>query len=179
MTGYEVRKKFSLSFSFFSELSYGSIYPALKALHKDDLISMQDEIDRGPRRRKVYKITASGRKVFMAALTAPLVVRPQKNEFLMRLFFFSSLTPAEQQGLVTTYLESIRTGKNQLEAVRPEVEEKANRWQLLCLQFGLRFYNDLTLNVETVLEALKRENTEGKGNKRRIQKRKTNDTMSQ
>ena len=32
MTGYDLKKAFSISFSFFSGLSYGSIYPALKKM---------------------------------------------------------------------------------------------------------------------------------------------------
>ena len=32
MTGYDLRKAFSMSFSFFSGLSYGSIYPSLKKM---------------------------------------------------------------------------------------------------------------------------------------------------
>ena len=43
MTGYELKKFFTLSFSFFSGLSYGSIYPALKGMEKEGLISMQIE----------------------------------------------------------------------------------------------------------------------------------------
>lgn len=173
MTGYEVRKKFSLSFSFFSELSYGSLYPALKALEKDGLISMQEEVEQSPRRRKVYRITESGRKIFLSALTAPVAIKRQKSEFLMRLFFFSDLTSDQQKMLVTTYVESVRAVKNQLEAARADIEERANRWQHLCFQFGLRFYSDLTANAESVLRAL-----EAKGHNGKAQKRKRNGRTS-
>lgn len=162
MTGYEVRKRFSLSFSFFSELSYGSVYPALKALEKDGFVSMQDEAEQGPRRRKVYRITESGREVFLSALAAPVAIQRQKSEFLMRLFFFSNLTPFQQKTLATTYVDSVRAVRDQLEAVRPDIEERANRWQYLCFQFGLRFYSDLAANAESVLEALETENVEAR-----------------
>ncbi len=35
MTGYELKNAFSLSFSFFSGFSYGSIYPALKRMEQE------------------------------------------------------------------------------------------------------------------------------------------------
>ena len=44
MTGYDLKKAFSMSFSFFSGLSYGSIYPALKKMERQGLISKQLEI---------------------------------------------------------------------------------------------------------------------------------------
>ena len=44
MTGYDINKAFSISFSFFSGLSYGSIYPALNKMRRQGLITMEIEI---------------------------------------------------------------------------------------------------------------------------------------
>ena len=71
LTGYELKKRFSISFSFFSGASYGSIYPALKKMEREGLVTQQLEIQDGAPNRKVYSITAAGRKVFIEALTAP------------------------------------------------------------------------------------------------------------
>jgi len=61
MTGYELRKFFSLSFSFFSGLSYGSIYPALRKLESEGLISMALQVRDASPNRKIYTITERGR----------------------------------------------------------------------------------------------------------------------
>ena len=47
MTGYELKKAFSISFSFFSGISYGSIYPALKKMEGEGLITMIHQIADG------------------------------------------------------------------------------------------------------------------------------------
>ena len=87
MTGYEIKKRFSLSFSFFSGLSYGSIYPALRKLEQEGLITLKVEIQDGSPNRKVYTITDEGRKVFLENLRAPFALEQPKMAFLARLFY--------------------------------------------------------------------------------------------
>ena len=81
MTGYDLKKAFSMSFSFFSGLSYGSIYPALKKMEKLGLISMKVEIQDGAPNRKIYTITEAGRKSFLESLQTPLVPERHKSVF--------------------------------------------------------------------------------------------------
>jgi DNA-binding PadR family transcriptional regulator len=157
MTGYEMRQIFSISFSFFSDLSYGSIYPALKRMERDGLITMQLEIQDGAPNRKVYSITDAGRKAFMEALSAPVSLERAKQPFLMRLFFFSFLPPEQRQTIATNHLESIQAVHRQLEEARPQIEGRADRFQYLCFEFGLRFFRDLAENVSEVIRGLEEE----------------------
>jgi DNA-binding PadR family transcriptional regulator len=122
MTGYELRKFFSISFSFFSGLSYGSIYPALGKMEKAGLITMRLEVRDGSPNRKVYTITGAGRKAFLAALRTPLPVERHKNAFLVRLFFFAHLSRQERLEVATGYLNSIREAQKDLESARPRIE---------------------------------------------------------
>jgi DNA-binding PadR family transcriptional regulator len=155
MTGYELKKVFSLSFSFFSGLSYGSIYPALKKMEREGLITMRLEIQEGAPNRKVYTMTEKGKKAFLDALKAPFHFERPKNEFLTRLFFFAELSAEERVDAATRYLEWIKMGQAALEAARPEIEARADRYQQLCFEFGVRFFRDLVLNVSEVLRAIK------------------------
>ncbi len=154
MTGYDLKKYFSLAFSFFSGLSYGSIYPALKKMEKEGLISMKLEIQDGAPNRKVYSITDSGREAFVNALKMDYPAEQPKSPFLTRLFFFSYLSPEERLVSVTQHLESIRQAQRLLEAVGPQIEPKADPYQTLCYQFGVRFYRDLVNNISEVVGAL-------------------------
>ena len=52
------------------------------------------------------------------------------------------------------YHQSIKTMQGELEASRPEVEAHADRFQRICFQFGIRFFDDLAGNVEEVIRAL-------------------------
>jgi DNA-binding PadR family transcriptional regulator len=156
-TGYELKQYFSISFSFFSGLSYGSIYPALRRMAQQDLVTMRKERQTHAPDRKVYTITEKGQEVFLEALRAPLVLSTGKSPFLMRLFFFADLSPEDRVTMVRNHLEAVRQQYQHLESLRPQIEAHANRFQHLCFQFGLRFHKDLTANVEEVLHSLEEE----------------------
>jgi len=163
MTGYDLKKVFSISFSFFSGLSYGSIYPALKKMTDQGLISKQLEIQDGAPNRKVYTITDAGRKAFLDALRSPLTPDRPKNSFLMRLFFFGHLPPEERRAIACQHLDAVNGLSKLLESARPEVEARADRFQYLCFEFGCRFFQDLTRNLSEIVQALDQQETENGG----------------
>jgi DNA-binding PadR family transcriptional regulator len=163
MTGYELKKVFALSFSFFSGLSYGSIYPALRKMEQEGLITMRLEIQDGSPNRKVYTITDAGKQAFFQALKEPLHFEKQRNAFLTRLFFFAHLSQGERVASARKYLDSVKQVRGELEAARPQIELRANRYQYLCFQFGLRFFEDLAGNLSEVIGALEDPVTSHKG----------------
>jgi hypothetical protein len=59
------------------------------------------------------------------------------------------------------YLESVRETHHDLEEARPEIEGRADRFQYLCYEFGLRFFRDLAENVAQVIQGLEEEETGG------------------
>jgi DNA-binding PadR family transcriptional regulator len=154
LSGYDLKKLFSLSFAFFSGLSYGSIYPALKKLEEEGLITMKLEIQESVPNRKVYTITEAGKQAFLNSLNSPFGLERYKNALLMRMFFFEHLSKKERLKAAYHYLDQIKSVASNLKAVRPEVEANAGRYQLLCFQFGLRFSKDLIHNVEKVIAEL-------------------------
>jgi len=162
MTGYEIKKRFSLSFSFFSGLSFGSIYPALKKMEQEGLITLKVEMQDGSPNRKVYTITDEGKKVFLENLGAPFPLEQPKNAFLARLFFFAYLTPEEQLASAKSHLGSIKEIQKNLSAVEPQIRGRADEYQYLCYSFGVRFYDDLLRNVAQVVEKLEKRKPEQK-----------------
>ncbi len=158
MTGYDLRKAFSISFSFFSELSYGSIYPSLKKMEARGLISKQVEIQDGAPNRKVYTITEAGKKAFLDALRSQFVPEQPKSAFCMKLFFFAYLTQKEREAIALTQLDTVKRLRKELESAGPEIGTHADRFQYLCFQIGLRFYENLANDLSMVIEALKHEN---------------------
>jgi DNA-binding PadR family transcriptional regulator len=163
MTGYDLKKAFSISFSFFSGLSYGSIYPALKRMEKNGLISKRVEIQDGAPNRKIYTITEEGRRAFLDSLRTPFAPDLPKSPFLMRLFFFAYLSAEERTAVAVKHLESVAQLQGQLESARPAIEAHADRFQYLCFQFGHRFMNDLVRNLAEVIKALNEARNEDTG----------------
>lgn len=160
MTGYGLKKVFSISFSFFSGLSYGSIYPALRKMEKQGLISKRLEIRSDAPNRKIYTITDAGKAAFLEALRAPLPRDQPKSPFLMRLFFFADLSPEERHAIVVNYLNFVEEVRRQMDLARPGIEAGADRFQCLCYEFGLRFFSDLTRNLAQVADSLEKERDE-------------------
>ncbi|MBW2298533.1 MAG: PadR family transcriptional regulator [Deltaproteobacteria bacterium] len=156
MTGYALKNLFSISFSFFSGLSFGSIYPALKKMEQQGLISMQFEIQENAPNKKVYSITAAGKQKFHSLLKDPMQLERTKDDFLSRLFFFAHLEREDRLELAGNYMKSIVAEKEQLEAARPEIEDLADPFQKECFLFGVRMIDALSKNVAKTLEALKR-----------------------
>ena len=162
MTGYELKKYFSISFSFFSGISYGSIYPALKKMEQQGWVTMQLEVQNGAPNRKVYTITKTGRTAFLDSLKAPFSMEKHKSPFLMRLFFFANISPEERRATAARYLESAEAMRHELEIAKPEIEKYSDRFQYLCFEFGQRYFDDLARNISKVLEALGEEIRDGK-----------------
>lgn len=157
LTGYELKKAFSLSFSFFSGLSYGSIYPALKKMEKEGIITLEVQVQDGSPNRKVYTITDRGRKEFMASIREPFSLERQRYGFIMHLFFFSHLPPEERTRLAQEHLKSLQEVQAELEEAAPAIEKHADTFQLLCFRFGQRYFHDLAQNVEDIVKELEQD----------------------
>jgi len=162
MTGYELKKRFSISFSFFSGLSYGSIYPSLRKMAQEGWITLKVEIQDGSPNRKVYTITDEGRKVFLENLRAPFALERLKNAFLARLFFFAYLTPEERLDSANQHLGSIKEMQRNIRALEPQIRGRADEYQYLCYSFGVRFFEDLVRNVTQVVRKLEKKKPEQK-----------------
>lgn len=108
-TGYEIRKLVSDGhFSHFVDASFGSIYPALKAMEDDDLVVSREEYQEGKPNRKVYSITDSGREEFLTALTKPAQKDNFKSEFLLLAMCAELMEPRYVKQAIDrqiTYLE--------------------------------------------------------------------------
>jgi DNA-binding PadR family transcriptional regulator len=86
MTGYDLKRRFQESVGFFYRVSDGSLYPALKKLARDKLVTMRTERN-GKRARKVYAITPLGRERFRKMLAEPSPPVFVHDEAQVKIFF--------------------------------------------------------------------------------------------
>ncbi len=105
-TGYEIKKMVAEgSFSFFSEASYGSIYPALTKLTEEKLIDCRAEQQEKRPDKKVYSLTPDGRKVLEKALTKDPGPDRNRSEFLAALLFAEAVAPTRVSDLILDRIE--------------------------------------------------------------------------
>src|SRR3954470_9910492 len=90
-SGYEIQRAAELSLRFFWALGPPQIYAELRRLEEAGLVRGRDEA-RGRRARRVYAVTAKGRRALRRWLTAPgsgtLELRDAE---LLRIFFADAL----------------------------------------------------------------------------------------
>lgn len=131
-TGYELKREFDQSLGFFSGASFGSIYPILKKIERQAMVTMNMEVQDGKPNKKVYSITEKGKSAFQDAMRETLTISPYKNEFMTRLFFYSALGPGERMDCTAEYLSFLQEKLEVLRALKPYVEETADAYQLMC-----------------------------------------------
>jgi len=119
-TGYEIRKMCTEGpYSYFVDISYGSIYPTLAKLEAESLVSSRIEQDVGKPERKVYSISEKGRMEFVGSLATPPALDKFKSEFLlvaMTAEYGNPTTIAKAIDMRIAYLEG------QLEMIRTHTE---------------------------------------------------------
>ncbi len=154
MTGYDIRQRFARSFSFFSGISFGSIYPAIAKLEKSGLITTRVVTgEKGPS-KKICRITEKGKDAFKEAVAEPLPDNRYKNPYVARLYFFAHLPKEKRLALTEAYLQEISENRKRLEAFRPFIREKADPFQWLCFECGVRFMDDLMKNIAEIKKGL-------------------------
>ena len=85
-TGYDLKQRFQDPVGFFYRVSDGSIYPALKKLAGDGLVTLRRE-RQGRRTRKVYAITPKGREHFRRMLREPAQPLFVFDESQVKIYF--------------------------------------------------------------------------------------------
>jgi DNA-binding PadR family transcriptional regulator len=86
MTGYDLKRRFQDPIGFFYRVSDGSLYPALKRLARDGLVTMRSE-RHGRRTRNIYAITAAGRARFLKTLREPAQPVFVYDESQVKIYF--------------------------------------------------------------------------------------------
>jgi DNA-binding PadR family transcriptional regulator len=122
--GYELKKRLSAAFGFFSSVSFGSLYPALARLEAAGAVKAVEALEapsipmtgsmtgeaaafrarrepkRGGRAKKVYGITERGEKLFEELLEADSSSGEDDRAFNLRLAFCRHLPPDARLGLL-------------------------------------------------------------------------------
>lgn len=117
-TGYEIKKMVAEgSFSFFSEASYGSIYPALTKLTDLGLIDCRTEKDEGRPEKKIYSLTPLGRDALEESLTKDPGPDKNRSEFLAALLFAEAVSPDRVTDLLDDRIASHQEKIRELKAM--------------------------------------------------------------
>lgn len=141
MSGYDLKQLSEWSVGHFWRESYGQIYPHLKRLAAQGLVSSKTEGGSGRRDRHVYRLTAAGREALRSWLAKPAVAEVPRNEMLLKLFFGGLVAPrisaehvARQRTLSDNALKDYAAVRKRIDAEAGDHPQKTC-W-LMTLRYG-------------------------------------------
>ena len=108
MHGYQLKKRLSDTLGSFWQVSYGSLYPALKRLQREAAVEMIFPREQVGRRKNVYRITEKGEALFAELLERAGQEATEDSGFSVRFAFFKYLKPETRIRLLErrrTFLE--------------------------------------------------------------------------
>jgi PadR family transcriptional regulator, regulatory protein AphA len=158
-TGYEIKALVDDSMRFFWPASYARIYPELMRLQEAGLVRSRED-PRGARPRRLFTLTAPGRKALEDWLTsAEESAFELRDEGLLK-FFFSDALPREA---ALANLRAMRARHERtvatLRELEPVVEEDWGGFPHLTLQGGIELHSlmaDWCRRTETQLSGGRR-----------------------
>ena len=120
MSGYDLGLTIRGSVGHFWNESYGQIYPNLKKLANDGLVSCKTERQKGKPDRRIYSITNKGRERLQKWLAVPPQPEIPRNELLLKLFFGTQASP----DILIRYVESMAEKERALLQQFKQVEQE-------------------------------------------------------
>ncbi|MEM7215845.1 MAG: PadR family transcriptional regulator [Pseudomonadota bacterium] len=153
-TGYEIKKHSTEgAFSFFVDISYGSIYPTLSRLEAEGLVDGRSESQSGKPDKKVYSITDRGREEFVRMLNVVPQTDKFKSEFLLITMCAGICTPETIREAIDKQIGDTRQVLQIIKDMQQGCDHPATQW---VTNYGIHVkeaaLNYLTENRETLLQ---------------------------
>lgn len=106
-SGYEIGELIKQATNNFWQESDASIYPTLKLLIKEELVSAK-EVYVGKRRKEIFTITNAGKEVFLEWFKRSPDQDLHRKEFLLKLFFTDQTTEEQMQHHCNKKLQELK-----------------------------------------------------------------------
>jgi PadR family transcriptional regulator AphA len=137
MSGYDIKQMADGSTRHFWQISYGQIYPELKALERAGMVQGA-EAARGSRQRTLHQLTDTGTEALTDWISDPTVSPVElRDEMLLKLFFSDSVGRAERVALARSMARRHRDAAGGLATQEPPHLETPCPMRLEVLRFGI------------------------------------------
>ncbi len=157
MSGYDIKKKMSLSTVNFVDASFGSIYPALKRLKQKGHITYEEIVENG-KNKKIYSVTPEGKNEFLNWIEIPINPQLTKFDQMVKIFFYNHIAKEKAIYLIEKYICDLRSLKDKLEGTKDIVSQKADYFEMSVFKVGNGYYDFLIKWYEKFLAELKEKN---------------------
>jgi DNA-binding PadR family transcriptional regulator len=136
MSGYDIKSFLESLDWLIGSPSFGSVYPILHALLKDDLATVDVVRRDGKPPRKVYSITEAGRLTLREWISQPVEPGVSLKTFLMRLMLASNLSRSELIAHLEQRRSQVAFHRTCLEQDAGAQDESVDLGQRLAFDYG-------------------------------------------
>ena len=137
MSGYDIRKFLKSLSWLIGSPSSGSLYPALRGLLQNGLVTVDVIRSQDKPSRKVYSITEAGRQTLQEWVERPVAPGTALKAFVMRLILASNFSRAGLIAHLKQRRSQVAAHRAVLEQMIRALDEKADLGQRLALNYGL------------------------------------------
>jgi DNA-binding PadR family transcriptional regulator len=137
MHGYELKKRLSETLGSFWQVSYGSLYPALKRLQRDEAVEMIFPKQEVGRRKNVYRLTKKGETVFADLLERAGQDATEDTAFSVRFAFFRYVKPETRIKLLERRREFLESRWSKLKQSLQSYKERIDSYTLSLMDHEL------------------------------------------
>lgn len=154
MSGYEIGEMIEQSTNNFWKESDASIYPTLKLLAKEGLVS-SETAQVGKRKKEIFTITPAGRAAFLEWFKKPPELDWHREEFLLKFFFTDETTEKYMQQHCRERLEKLKQQHETYKVIEGFLKEQLPQraFWLKTLQVGIAH---LELDISLLEEGTER-----------------------
>lgn len=112
LNGYELKKRIAHLTGYYSKISDGSLYPAIKRLEKKGYLLKKTPASGGSRISYILELTSEGKSEFYRRLQKPTDLQiSDRNNYFTILAFLHNLNGEEQQEILKRRLDFISQKK--------------------------------------------------------------------
>lgn len=161
-SGYDIKKRIGESIGYFWQESYGQLYPSLKNMVQENLVTMQVKRNEGKPDKKIYRITLKGKDELKKWLEEPVKSVPKiRHELLLKLFFGIETTTQVNLKHVVEYKDKCGVYLKQLKQVNRTIKlikhfNPSSMYWLITLSSGIHTLNAEIAWCEETIKTLSR-----------------------
>jgi len=108
MTGYDLSRSYRRALQQIWYAPLGQVYPTLRKMRRDGLLRVSVKVQHHRPNRKIYSLTAEGRKLLVLWLSQPAALPRMHHEFIHKLFQLGHVTMTGRVELVEAYIRRSR-----------------------------------------------------------------------
>lgn len=166
MHGYQLKKSLADTLGGFWQVSYGSLYPALKRLQQAGAVEMLLPKTEVGRRKNVYRITPDGEALFARLLGEVGRDAMGDDGFPVRFAFFRYLNPETRIGLLERRRALLEGRLATLRASLQNYRERIDAYTLSLMNHGLASTESDIQWLDDLIRAERRQVRQRRGRRR-------------